>query len=50
MFAVVDLLAENYVLSAIVAFIVAWGVKMLRDSLGRRNLGRKTLIDERFLI
>ena len=49
-FAVVDLLSESYVLAAVVAFIVGWSLRMLRDSLGRRNLGKKTLVDERFLI
>ena len=49
-FAVVDLLSESYVLAAVITFIVAWVVRMLRDNLGRRNLGRKTLVDERFLI
>ena len=49
-FAVVDLLAESYVLAAVVTLVVSWLVRMIRDSLGRRNLGRKTLVDERFLI
>ena len=49
-FAVVDLLAESYVLSAVVTFIVMWMVRLLRKSLAKRNLGRKTLVDERFLI
>ena len=49
-FAVVDLLAESYVLAAVVTLVVSWLVRMVRDSLGRRNLGRKTLVDERFLI
>ena len=49
-FAVVDLLSESYVLAAVVAFFVGWSLRMLRDSLGRRNLGKKTLVDERFLI
>ena len=49
-FAVVDLLAESYVLAAVITFIVAWSVRLLRDFLGRRNLGKKTLVDERFLI
>ena len=49
-FAVIDLLSESYVLAAVVAFIIGWSLRMLRDSLGRRNLGKKTLVDERFLI
>lgn len=50
LFAVLDLLTESYVLSAVLTFLVAWMVSMLRDVLGRRNLGKKTLVDERFLI
>ena len=49
-FAAVDLLSESYVLAAVVAFIIGWSLRMLRDNLGRRNLGKKTLVDERFLI
>eukprot|EP00047_Mylnosiga_fluctuans_P017394 m.61020 g.61020 ORF g.61020 m.61020 type:complete len:932 (+) comp7058_c0_seq2:5448-8243(+) len=49
-FAVIDLLATNYVAGAAVAFALYLIYGTLRDNLGRRNLGRKTLIDERFLI
>jgi meckelin len=49
-FAFIDMLATDYVLAAIITFIVARCVSLFRDVLGRRNIKRKTLVDERFLI
>lgn len=66
LFAIVDLVGQNYVLAAIVTYVIGWvssayylllnlmcpfqGLRYMRDYLGKRNLGRKTLIDDRFLI
>ncbi|XP_065896707.1 meckelin-like isoform X2 [Dysidea avara] len=50
LFAIVDLVGQNYVLAAIVTYIIGWGIRYMRDYLGKRNLGRKTLVDDRFLI
>lgn len=50
LFAIVDLIAQNYVLAAVITYIIGWGLQCVRDFLGKGNLGRKTLIDNRFLI
>ncbi|XP_033012828.1 meckelin-like [Lacerta agilis] len=49
-FSAVDLAAQDYVLSTIVTFVVQKFVKMLRNTLGRRNLAEKTLVEKLFLI
>ena len=49
-FAFVDMLATDFVLAAFIAYLVGLFFALLRDSLGRRNLAKKTLVDERFLI
>ncbi|CAF1102428.1 unnamed protein product, partial [Didymodactylos carnosus] len=49
-FCVVDYIATNYVLAAIVTYILNKIAVMLRNSFGRRNLSRKTLIPNNFLI
>ncbi|XP_075796052.1 meckelin-like [Pelodiscus sinensis] len=50
LFSVVDLGMQDFVLAAIVTFVVQKLVKMLRHSLGRRNLAAKTLVEKQFLI
>lgn len=50
LFSVVDLGTQDFVLAAIVTFVVQKLVKMLRHSLGRRNLAAKTLVEKQFLI
>ncbi|XP_034976972.2 meckelin-like isoform X2 [Zootoca vivipara] len=49
-FSAVDLAAQDFVLSTIVTFVVQKFVKMLRNTLGRRNLAEKTLVEKQFLI
>eukprot|EP00731_Ephydatia_muelleri_P007668 Em0004g6a len=49
-FAVVDLVAQNYVLAAIVTLAISLVTKQVRDSAGSRNLSQKALIDNRFLL
>ncbi|XP_023223368.1 meckelin-like [Centruroides sculpturatus] len=49
LFTIVDMVAEDYVYSAIVTFIIAKIIKSIRQSVGKRNLVKKALIDERFL-
>ena len=50
LFAIVDLIATDYVLAGFLTYLIDRLVTHLRDSFGRRNLARKTLVDERFLI
>lgn len=49
-FTLIDLLAADFVLAAFITYILGQLLVLVRDSLGRRNLARKTLVDERFLI
>ncbi|XP_035678877.1 meckelin-like [Branchiostoma floridae] len=49
-FSVVDLIGQSYVLDAVITYLVSRFVSNLRDSGGRKNLAKKTLVDERFLI
>ncbi|XP_023349212.1 meckelin [Eurytemora carolleeae] len=46
----VDLLAQDFLLAAIITYFVSKFVSVLRYMIGRSNLARKTLIDKRFLI
>ena len=50
MFAFVDSLAQDFVLAGVITYLVTKALIILRDSFGRKNLTRKTLVDERFLI
>lgn len=50
LFCLVDLLGRNLILDAVVTLIVSKIICQLREDLGRRNLARKTMVDERFLI
>ncbi|KAM3828808.1 meckelin-like [Vipera latastei] len=50
LFCAVDLGAQNFVLSAVVTFAVQKLVQVARDTLGRRNLAEKTLVEKQFLI
>ncbi|KAK7114529.1 meckelin-like [Littorina saxatilis] len=50
LFCIVDLIGQNYLLDGIVVFLITSLVGMIRDTAGRKNLARKTLVDERFLI
>jgi meckelin len=49
-FACVDFLAGNYVAGAFVTFVCYTLVREITSTLAKRNLARKTMIDERFLI
>ena len=49
-FAFVDSFAQDFVLAGIITYIVTKLLIMLRNKFGRKNLTRKTLVDERFLI
>ncbi|KAM8826582.1 meckelin isoform 1-T1 [Synchiropus picturatus] len=48
-FCVVDLGSQSFVLAAILTYIQQTIFRMIRNTLGRRNLVNKTLVDERFL-
>ncbi|CAM5151371.1 unnamed protein product [Eretmochelys imbricata] len=50
LFSVVDLGTQDFMLAAIITFVVQKLVKMLRHALGRRNLAAKTLVEKQFLI
>ncbi|XP_064610907.1 meckelin-like [Liolophura sinensis] len=50
LFAVVDLVAMDYVLSGVITYIISEVVMMIRSGGGRSNVAKKTLVDERFLI
>ncbi|XP_013856595.1 meckelin [Austrofundulus limnaeus] len=49
-FCVVDLGSQNFVLAAVLTYAQQTIFGFLRNSLGRRNLVNKTLVDQRFLI
>jgi len=49
-FAAMDLIYPDYVLAGIMSYVLSKIVMLLRNKLGRSNLTRKTLVDERFLI
>ncbi|CAF0975904.1 unnamed protein product [Adineta ricciae] len=49
-FLFIDYFAFNYVLAGIITYILNLIAVKMRQSLGRRNLAKKTLIDKRFLI
>lgn len=50
LYAIVDYGADNSVVAAFVTFAVQWLLDIARDYFGQKNLSRKTLVDERFLI
>ena len=49
-FAFSDLFASDFLVLALVTYLVSKGVSIVRYSAGRANLATKTLIDRRFLI
>jgi len=49
-FCTVDFYANDFVTATILTFLLSWALQNLRAYLGKRNLVRKTLVDERFLI
>jgi len=49
-FSLMDLATNNFTLSAVLVYVLMQVVTLLRDSLGKLNLAKKTLVDERFLI
>ncbi|XP_032649664.2 meckelin-like [Chelonoidis abingdonii] len=50
LFSVVDLGTQDFLLAAIITFVVQKLVKMLQHALGRTNLAAKTLVEKQFLI
>ena len=49
-FAIVDYAALNFVLAGVLTYLQSRVVKAIREVLGKKNLAKKTLVDERFLI
>eukprot|EP00795_Rhopilema_esculentum_P008416 gene8416-14397_t len=49
-FALIDMAASNYILAAVLTYFVDILIATARDSFGKKNLARKTLVHERFLI
>lgn len=50
LFNVVDLIWQNFVLDGVVTFLCVMLINIIRDGAGKKNLARKTLVDNRFLI
>ncbi|XP_014675060.1 PREDICTED: meckelin-like [Priapulus caudatus] len=50
LFTIVDLAAHDFLLAGIICYFVTQGIVIFRNSGGKKNLARKTLVDERFLI
>ncbi|XP_033646702.1 meckelin-like [Asterias rubens] len=50
LFCLVDLMFTNYVLAAIITYLGSILMMKIRAGVGRANLAKKTLVDERFLI
>ncbi|CAF3802666.1 unnamed protein product [Rotaria magnacalcarata] len=49
-FLFIDILAQNYILAAILTYVIDFIVVGIRNSFGRNNLSKKTLIPKNFLI
>ncbi|KFP15504.1 Meckelin, partial [Egretta garzetta] len=49
-FSIVDLASQSFVLAAILTYLQQEIFSFIRNTLGRKNLASKTLVDERFLI
>ncbi|XP_068942742.1 meckelin [Petaurus breviceps papuanus] len=49
-FSVVDLASQDFVLAAFLTYLQQEIFRFIRNTVGRRNLASKTLVDERFLI
>ncbi|KAK6982489.1 Meckelin [Biomphalaria glabrata] len=50
LFCIVDLIFTNFVLAGIITYIISELICLIRDTAGKKNLAKKTLVDERFLI
>ena len=49
-FSFTDLFTSDFLISALITYLVTKFITVIRFTLGRRNLATKTLIDRRFLI
>nr|XP_046254565.1 meckelin isoform X2 [Scatophagus argus] len=49
-FCIVDLGSQSFVLAAVLTYVQQMIFRVIRNTLGRKNLVSKTLVDERFLI
>ena len=49
-FTFTDLFTSDFLISALITYLVTKFITVIRYTLGRRNLATKTLIDKRFLI
>ncbi|XP_076112599.1 meckelin-like [Mytilus galloprovincialis] len=50
LFCIIDLIFQNFVLAGVLTYLITELIAMARDSGGRMNLAKKTLVDQRFLI
>ncbi|XP_041376380.1 meckelin-like [Gigantopelta aegis] len=50
LFCTVDMLWNSYILAGVLTYVISEFVSMVRESGGKRNIVRKTLVDKRFLI
>jgi len=49
-FLFIDYFAKSYLLAAFIMYAVNKTLKTFRQDLGKRNVSRKTLVDNRFLL
>ncbi|XP_053557068.1 meckelin [Bombina bombina] len=50
LFCIVDLGTQNFVLAAIITYVVQMFASLLRSQIGRKNLSKQTMVEENFLI
>jgi len=50
LFGMIDAVSNSYPLATIITLLVSWVLVFTRDYFGRRNIAKKTLVDERFLL
>nr|CAB3267113.1 meckelin-like [Phallusia mammillata] len=50
LFGIIDLGTQDFVLATILTYIIGKFLAIVRQSIGRHNLAKKTLVDKRFLI
>nr|XP_033796595.1 meckelin-like isoform X2 [Geotrypetes seraphini] len=50
LFSVVDLGTQNFVLAAIITYLIQKSLEILRQVIGRKNLSAETMVEEQFLI
>jgi len=49
-FVVFDIAFTSFILSAVITYVLSQIIRFLRQTLARRNLSSRTMIDKRFLV